>query len=88
MEVSSSRLSVGFARVGHFHLPVVIALFLTLVLLLEPLRRLPYHSLIALWTLGALLLGLGAVAGIVARAAMLLPGAQPKTADAPFALAG
>ena len=56
----SARLTFLFACAGHASYHVLVALFLTLVLVLEPIWRLPYDELIALWTWGALLLGLGA----------------------------
>jgi MFS family permease len=56
----SARLTFLFACAGHAAFHVLVALFLTLVLVLEPIWRLPYDELIALWTWGALLLGLGA----------------------------
>ena len=39
---------------------VIVALFLTVVLVLQPLWKMTYNDLIALWTIGAFLLGLGA----------------------------
>ncbi|HEY0835886.1 MAG TPA: MFS transporter [Azospirillum sp.] len=56
----SARLSVGFAWVGHTLMHIVAALYLTVVLALEREWQLPYDELIRLWTLGALLIGLGA----------------------------
>lgn len=49
-----------FASLGHGLFHVIVALFLTLVLVLQPAWNIPYNDLIALWTVGALLLGLGA----------------------------
>lgn len=56
----SASLVLVFACLGHAWFHVLTALFLTLVLLLEPAWQRSYDELIALWTLGALLLGLGA----------------------------
>ena len=56
----SASLVLLFACLGHAWFHVMAALFLTLVLVLEPAWNRPYDALIALWTLGALLLGLGA----------------------------
>ena len=56
----SARLVLVFACLGHAWFHVLTALFLTLVLLLGPAWQRPYDELIALWTLGALMLGLGA----------------------------
>lgn len=56
----SARLSVGFSWVGHTLMHIVAALYLTVVLALEREWNLSYDDLIRLWTLGALLIGLGA----------------------------
>ncbi|WP_109122440.1 MFS transporter [Azospirillum sp. TSO22-1] len=56
----SARLSVGFSWIGHTMMHIVAALYLTVVLALEREWSLPYDDLIRLWTLGALLIGLGA----------------------------
>ncbi|MEQ9643156.1 MAG: MFS transporter [Alphaproteobacteria bacterium] len=58
----SARLTFLFACAGHAAFHVLVALFLTLVLVIEPIWRLPYDDLIALWTWGALMLGAGAPA--------------------------
>lgn len=55
-----ARLTLIFASLGHALFHVIVALFITLVLVLEPLWGRPYDELIGLWTLGALMLGLGA----------------------------
>ena len=49
-----------FACLGHVCFHVLVGLFLTLVLVIEPIWQRPYEALIGLWTLGALLLGLAA----------------------------
>ncbi len=56
----SARLSIGFSWIGHALMHIVTALFLTVVLALEKDWHLPYDELIRLWTVGALLIGLGA----------------------------
>lgn len=60
MTTASSRLVIGFACLANFYQHILTALFLTLVLVLERDWGLPYERLIALWTPGALMLGLGA----------------------------
>ena len=54
------KLVFGFAAAGHFLFHVLVALYLTVVLVLEDVWQRPYDDLIALWTAGALLLGLAA----------------------------
>lgn len=56
----SARLAVGFTWIGHLLMHLLTALFLTVVLALETEWQLPYDELIRLWTLGALMIGLGA----------------------------
>jgi len=64
MQPPSLRLVMIFACAAHAWFHVLVALFLTIVLVLEPAWQRPYDELIGLWTIGALLLGLGApVAG-------------------------
>lgn len=58
--MSGSRLVVTFSCAGHFALHVLLGLYLTLVLVIEQVWRKPFEELIALWTLGALLVGVGA----------------------------
>lgn len=54
------KLVFGFAAIGHFLFHVLVALYLTIVLVLEVDWQRSYDELIALWTFGALLLGLAA----------------------------
>jgi MFS family permease len=62
----SARLSQLFAWLGHGYMHLLVALFLTVVLALETEWAMPYGNLIGLWTIGALLVGLGApVAGLL-----------------------
>ncbi|NYZ11278.1 MFS transporter [Azospirillum sp. RWY-5-1] len=56
----SARLAVGFSWAGHTIMHLVAALYLTVVLALEKEWGLSYDELIRLWTVGALLIGLGA----------------------------
>lgn len=60
MPMSSSRIAITFSCIGHFYVHVLIAIYLTLVLALERSWGESYDSLIALWTPGALMIGLGA----------------------------
>ncbi|MGF1594670.1 MAG: MFS transporter [Kiloniellaceae bacterium] len=53
-------LVFGFAAIGHFLFHVLVALYLTVVLALEVEWQRSYDEMIALWTYGALLLGLAA----------------------------
>lgn len=57
-----ARLIVAFAAAGHFLHHVLTGLFLTLAVVLERAWEKPYAEIIALWTLGAMLIGLGAPA--------------------------
>lgn len=64
MPQSQGRAVLVFACLAHALFHVIAALYLTLVLVLQKAWGLPYSDLIALWTLGAFLLGAGApVAG-------------------------
>lgn len=58
----AARLVVLFASAGHFLHHVLTGLFLTLAVVLERAWEKPYAEIIALWTLGAMLIGLGAPA--------------------------
>lgn len=60
MPASQSRLVLAFACMAHCLYHIVVALFLTLVLVLEKEWRIGYPELIALWTIGAAMLGFGA----------------------------
>jgi MFS family permease len=61
MPASSARLSLLFSCLGHAYMHLFTAFYFVIVLALEVDWRLPYHELIKLWTLGALLVGLGAL---------------------------
>ncbi len=56
----SARLSIGFSWAGHTTMHILSALFLTVVLALEPAWSMTYDDLIRLWTVGSLMIGLGA----------------------------
>jgi len=56
----SARLSMGFSCVGHAYMHVLAALYLTVVLGLERDWATSYDELIRLWTIGSLMIGLGA----------------------------
>jgi FSR family fosmidomycin resistance protein-like MFS transporter len=58
--VSDARPVIIFACIGHALFHILVALFFTLVLVLQPAWAVSYNDLIALWTFGALLLGVGA----------------------------
>jgi MFS family permease len=60
MNLTSERLVLVFAGLGHALYHVLAALFLTLALVLATAWGLPYNDVIALWTVGALLVGAGA----------------------------
>ncbi len=60
---SQFRLVFSFAAVGHFLFHVIVALHFTIVLRLERVWDMAFDELIALWTPGALLLGLAAPLG-------------------------
>jgi MFS family permease len=60
MERRASRIAIGFACVGHTYMHVLSALYLTIVLGLGRDWGMDYDRLIGLWTLGSLMIGLGA----------------------------
>lgn len=60
-ERPSGRLPLVFASLGHAYMHFFGAFFFVAVLSLEQAWARPYHELIDLWTLGALLIGLTAV---------------------------
>ena len=61
MPTSSDRLALLFSSLGHMLMHMLAAFFFVIVLVLETEWDLPYHELIQLWTLGALLIGLCAL---------------------------
>ena len=67
MRLSAPFPVLFFASAAHALNHILLTLYLTLVLVIAPLWHLPYNQLIALWTIGAMLVGLGSpVAGWLA----------------------
>jgi MFS family permease len=60
MRLSAPPSVLFFASAAHGLHHVLLTLYLTLVLVITQVWHLPYSDLIALWTLGAMLVGLGA----------------------------
>ena len=60
MDHRSRRLALTFCGLGHTYMHILAGLYLTIVLALEREWALPYDELIGLWTLGSLMIGLGA----------------------------
>jgi len=56
-----SRYALVFSSLGHAYMHMLTAFFFVLVLALETAWQMPYHELIRLWTMGALLVGLCAI---------------------------
>ena len=61
MSTTSARLTLVFSCLGHGTMHLFTAFYFVIVLALELDWGTPYHELIELWTLGALLVGLGAL---------------------------
>ena len=61
MSSRSARISLVFSCLGHTYVHLFTAFYFVIVLALEEAWALPYHELVELWTLGALLVGLGAL---------------------------
>jgi FSR family fosmidomycin resistance protein-like MFS transporter len=57
----TGRFTAAFSCVGHFCIHFCTAFFFVIVLALERDWNLPYHELVRLWTLGALLVGVAAL---------------------------
>ncbi len=68
MSAMSSRLPLVFSCLGHTYMHLFTAFYFVIALTLEDAWQLEYHELIELWALGALLVG------VAALAALLLPG--------------
>lgn len=67
MRLSAPFPVLFFASAAHGMHHILIALYATLVLVITPIWHVPYNDLIALWTIGAMLIGLGSpVAGWLA----------------------
>ena len=56
-----SRLPLVFSCLGHAYMHLFTAFYFVIVLALEEAWTLPYHELLELWTLGALLVGVVAL---------------------------
>jgi len=61
MSRTSTRMSLVFSCLGHAYMHLFAAFYFVIVLALERDWGMPYHELLELWTLGALLVGLGAL---------------------------
>jgi len=61
MSSTSGRVTLAFSCLGHAYMHLFTAFYFVIVLALEADWGLPYHELIELWTLGALLVGVGAI---------------------------
>lgn len=61
MATPSGRLTLLFSSLGHMLMHMLAAFYFVIVLTLEAEWNRPYHELIELWTLGALLVGLCAL---------------------------
>ncbi len=61
MTQPSRTLALVFSYLGHTYMHLFTAFYFVIVLALEHDWALPYHELIKLWTLGSLLVGLGAL---------------------------
>lgn len=56
-----SRVTIVFSCLGHLYIHLCTAFFFVIVLSLESVWQRPYHELIELWTLGALMVGVVAL---------------------------
>lgn len=61
MRPSAPTLVQSFSAIGHLYVHLFTAFYAVMVLALEHDWHLPYHQLIALWTIPSLLVGAGAV---------------------------
>ncbi len=61
MSAGSARLSLLFSCLGHGYMHLFTSFYFVIVLALEQAWQLPYHELVGLWTLGAALVGIGAL---------------------------
>jgi len=59
--LNNSNLTIFFSSIGHAFMHMFAAFYFVIVLSLEQEWKFSYDELISLWTLGALLIGLGAV---------------------------
>jgi FSR family fosmidomycin resistance protein-like MFS transporter len=61
MQRGSSKWVLVFSSLGHAYMHMLTAFFFVLALALERTWSIPYHELVRLWTLGALLVGVAAI---------------------------
>lgn len=61
MTPRDARIAIVFSSLGHFYIHLFTAFYFVIVLALEDDWSLPYHELIALWTLGSILVGAAAL---------------------------
>lgn len=61
MSSTGGRVTLAFSCLGHAYMHLFTAFYFVIVLALEADWGMPYPDLIELWTLGALLVGVGAV---------------------------
>ncbi len=61
MSSTGGRVTLVFSCLGHAYMHLFTAIYFVIVLALEADWDQPYHQLIELWTLGALLVGVGAI---------------------------
>tara|TARA_Y100000590_G_scaffold455674_1_gene604790 strand:- start:72 stop:1241 length:1170 start_codon:yes stop_codon:yes gene_type:complete len=59
--LNNSKLTIVFSSTGHAFMHMFAAFYFVIVLSIEKEWKLTYDELISLWTLGALLIGLGAL---------------------------
>ena len=61
MSSTGGRVTLVFSCLGHAYMHLFTAIYFVIVLALEADWDQPYYQLIELWTLGALLVGVGAI---------------------------
>ena len=61
MILRSAGLATAFSAIGHLYVHLFTAIYAVIFLSLEEVWALPYHELLKLWSLGALLVGLAAL---------------------------
>ncbi|MEX0760409.1 MAG: MFS transporter, partial [Tistlia sp.] len=61
MSDRSAGLATAFSAIGHLYVHLFTAIYAVIFLSLEEVWSLPYHELLKLWSLGALLVGLAAL---------------------------
>ena len=61
MQSGSSRWVLVFSSLGHAYMHMLTAFFFVLALALERTWNMPYHELVRLWALGALMVGAAAI---------------------------